>query len=86
MTERLLHRIRHRRRLKTKLNLATAIRTSTTFAASLGDPFPTEAARKRAMAKARAHGVNPEGKRFIPGLCRHGVRDDPDNPGDSGGS
>lgn len=33
--------------------------------------------RQRAYAKAKAAGVNPEGKKYMPGLCRPGVRYDP---------
>lgn len=49
------------------------IRTASTFAAGLGDPFEgNEAFRKLAMKKARAAGVNPNGKRYFPGLCPKG--------------
>lgn len=55
-----------------------AIRTETTFMNGVEDTFVgDERHRGRAMAKARAAGVNPNGKTFFPQLCAPGVVDDP---------
>lgn len=66
-------RTKHRPNLRTTLDVCTTVHSNTTFMANRGDEFEGEPkARKHAMAKARAAGVNPTGKRFFGGLCPPG--------------
>lgn len=65
-------------RLQPMFCVPAAIRTDTLFMRGTDDGFGSdERSRRLARAKARAAGVNPEGKRFIPQLCRRGVTFDP---------
>jgi len=63
---------------RTTLSLPTAIHTNTTFMANRDDEFDGDkTVRKHAMNKARAAGVNPNGKRFFHGLVPEGKPYDP---------
>lgn len=67
-TERKTFRRVHRRRLRSALGVP-AISTNKTFMANRDDGFGTDDwGRKRAYAKARAQGINPAGKVWIPQL------------------
>jgi hypothetical protein len=57
-----------------RCNIAPGVCTDSTFLAGGDDGFKDDnMSRKMARSKARAAGVNPEGKKYMPGLARfHG--------------
>ena len=75
--ERRAFRLLHRRRLRSTLGVP-GIATNKTFMANRDDGFGSDdAGRKRAYAKARAQGINPTGKVWMPQLNAWvGGRDD----------